>query len=44
MTHVLNKIKSSKLAQRLVKLGLAYVCLEITLVVFAIFFVAQEVA
>jgi hypothetical protein len=43
MNQMLNKIKKSKLSQRILKVGLVYVVLEITIAIAAIFFVAQEV-
>mgnify|MGYP007037679185 FL=1 len=42
MNQVLNKIKQSKLSQRILKVGLVYVALEIIIAVAAIFYVAQE--
>ncbi|WP_351074602.1 hypothetical protein [Shewanella sp. CAL98-MNA-CIBAN-0140] len=42
MNQVLNKIKQSKLSQRILKVGLVYVVLEITIAIAAVFYVAQE--
>ena len=43
MNQVLNKIKQSKLAQRILKVGLFYIVLEIIVAIVAVFYVAQEV-
>jgi hypothetical protein len=43
MKEVLNKLKESKLSQRILKLGIAYVALEVIIAIGAILFVAQEV-
>jgi hypothetical protein len=42
MKELINKLKKSKLAQRILKLGLAYVALELIIAIGAIIFVAQE--
>jgi hypothetical protein len=42
MNQVLNKIKQSKLSQRILKVGLVYVVLEITIAIVAVSYVAQE--
>jgi len=44
MNKVLNKLKESKLSQRILKVGIAYVALEVILAIGAILFFAQEVA
>ena len=43
MNQVLNKFKQSKLAQRILKVGLVYIVLEIIVAIVAVFYVAQEV-
>jgi hypothetical protein len=43
MNQMLNKFKESKFSQRILKLGMAYVALEIIIAIIAVFFVAQEV-
>jgi hypothetical protein len=43
MNQMLNKIKQNKLSQRILKLGMVYVVLEIIIAIAAVFFVAQEV-
>lgn len=43
MNQVLNKIKQSKLAQRILKVGFVYIVLEIIVAIVAVFYVAQEV-
>ena len=43
MSQILNKIKESKLSQRILKVGLVYVALEVIVAIGAIIFVAQEV-
>ena len=40
---MLNKIKTSKLSQRILKVGLVYVALEVIVAIIAIFFVTQEI-
>lgn len=42
MNQVLNKIKQSKLSQRILKVGLAYVVLEVIIAIAAVLYVAQE--
>jgi len=43
MKQVLNKLKESKLSQRILKLGIAYVALEVIIAIGVILFFAQEV-
>jgi len=42
MNQVLKKIKRSKLSQRILKVGLVYVVLEIIIAIVAVFYVAQD--
>ena len=43
MSQLIQKFKNNKLSQRIVKLGLAYVALEIIVAIVAVVFVTQEV-
>jgi hypothetical protein len=43
MKLLLSNLKKSKLFQRVIKLGLIYVALEVMVAIGAIFFVAQKV-
>ena len=42
MNQILNKIKQSKLSQRILKVGLVYIVLEIIIAIAAVAYVAQE--
>jgi hypothetical protein len=44
MKEVLNKLKESKLSQRILKLGIAYVAIEVVFAIGAILFFVQDVA
>jgi hypothetical protein len=43
MSQLIQKFKASKLSQRILKLGLAYVVLEIIVAIAAVVFVTTEV-
>ncbi len=44
MSQLIQKIKQSKMSQRILKLGLAYVALELIVAIGAVVFVAKEFA
>ncbi len=44
MSQMINKLKESKLCQRIMKVGLVYVALEVIVAVGALIYVTQEVS